>query len=71
MDDGKKIKLIFLGEGSVGKSSIIHRYYKHEFSCHHNVTIQAKKWYSEIVSELGASIIIAFAGFMLLYYFWK
>ncbi len=40
-DTGKQFKVVLLGEGAVGKTSITMRYTSNSFNEHHKVTVQA------------------------------
>lgn len=51
-----RFKIVLLGEGAVGKSSILLRYVEDKFNAQHESTIQAAFATKEIVMESGRKV---------------
>ncbi|KAG8222328.1 hypothetical protein J437_LFUL001870 [Ladona fulva] len=55
-------KVVLLGEGCVGKTSLVLRYVEDKFNDKHITTLQVKNWVKELKKILGSDICLTIAG---------
>ncbi|XDA85387.1 hypothetical protein R6Z07F_015163 [Ovis aries] len=55
-------KVVLLGEGCVGKTSLVLRYCENKFNDKHITTLQVKNWVKELRKMLGNEICLCIVG---------